>query len=103
MYKRQVYGSAKDAAEDVDGTSAKGVELTATNAGSDDMKDGTTQKALNGLTDGTGAALTCLLYTSFLNKVTARNLFRYKKRMLMTIGGIMGCTALVLCGFVRCV
>lgn len=37
---------------------------------------------------------------SFLNKVTARNLFRYKKRMLMTIGGIMGCTALVLCGFV---
>lgn len=37
---------------------------------------------------------------SFLNKVTARNLFRYKKRMFMTIGGIMGCTALVLCGFV---
>lgn len=37
---------------------------------------------------------------TFLNKVTARNLFRYKKRMLMTIGGIMGCTALVLCGFV---
>lgn len=37
---------------------------------------------------------------SFLNKVTARNLFRYKKRMFMTIGGITGCTALVLCGFV---
>lgn len=37
---------------------------------------------------------------SFLNKVTARNLFRYKKRMLMTIGGIMGCTALILCAFV---
>lgn len=37
---------------------------------------------------------------SFLNKVTARNLFRYKRRLLMTIGGIMGCTALVLCGFV---
>lgn len=37
---------------------------------------------------------------SFLNKVTARNLFRYKKRMFMTIGGIMGCTSLVLCGFV---
>ena len=36
---------------------------------------------------------------SFLNKVTARNLFRYKKRLLMTIFGIMGCTALVLCGF----
>lgn len=34
---------------------------------------------------------------SFLNKVTARNLFRYKKRMLMTIFGIMGCSALVLC------
>lgn len=36
---------------------------------------------------------------TFLNKVTARNLFRYKKRMCMTIAGIMGCTALVLCGF----
>lgn len=36
---------------------------------------------------------------SFLNKVTARNLFRYKKRMIMTVFGIMGCTALVLCGF----
>lgn len=35
----------------------------------------------------------------FLNKVTVRNLFRYKKRLFMTIGGIMGCTALVLCGF----
>lgn len=39
-------------------------------------------------------------HLSFLNKVTARNLFRYKKRLLMTISGIMGCTALVLCGFV---
>lgn len=37
---------------------------------------------------------------SFLNKVTARNLFRYKKRLFMTVGGIMGCTALLLCGFV---
>ncbi|MGI6160768.1 MAG: FtsX-like permease family protein [Christensenellales bacterium] len=36
---------------------------------------------------------------SFLNKVTIRNLFRYKKRLFMTIGGIMGCTALILCGF----
>lgn len=36
---------------------------------------------------------------SFLNKVTARNLFRYKKRLFMTAAGIMGCTALVLCGF----
>ena len=36
---------------------------------------------------------------SFLNKVTARNLFRYKKRLLMTILGIAGCTALVLFGF----
>lgn len=36
---------------------------------------------------------------TFLNKVTARNLFRYKKRLFMTIIGIMGCTALVLCGF----
>lgn len=36
---------------------------------------------------------------SFLNKVTARNLFRYKKRLLMTIAGIMGCMALLLFGF----
>ncbi len=36
---------------------------------------------------------------SFLNKVTARNLFRYKKRLLMTIFGIMGCMALLLFGF----
>ncbi len=35
----------------------------------------------------------------FLNKVTARNLFRYKKRLFMTILGIAGCTALVLIGF----
>ena len=35
----------------------------------------------------------------FLNKVTARNLFRYKKRLFMTVIGITGCTALVLCGF----
>lgn len=35
----------------------------------------------------------------FLNKVTARNLFRYKKRLTMTIFGIMGCTALLICGF----
>lgn len=36
---------------------------------------------------------------TFLNKVTVRNLFRYKKRLFMTVGGIMGCTALILCGF----
>ena len=36
---------------------------------------------------------------SFLNKVTARNLFRYKKRLLMTISGIAGCMALLLFGF----
>lgn len=36
---------------------------------------------------------------SFLNKVTARNLFRYKKRLFMTVFGITGCTALLLCGF----
>ena len=34
----------------------------------------------------------------FLNKVSARNLFRYKKRALMTIFGIAGCTALMICG-----
>ncbi len=31
--------------------------------------------------------------------MTARNLFRYKKRLAMTIFGIMGCTALLICGF----
>ena len=36
---------------------------------------------------------------SFLNKVTARNLFRYKKRFFMTLFGIMGCMALLICGF----
>ncbi len=36
---------------------------------------------------------------NFLDKVTARNLFRYKKRMLMTLSGIAGCMALLLFGF----
>lgn len=36
---------------------------------------------------------------SFSKKVTIRNLFRYKKRVLMTIIGISGCTALILAGF----
>ncbi len=36
---------------------------------------------------------------SFLHKVSARNVFRYKKRMFMMILGIGGCTALVLTGF----
>lgn len=36
---------------------------------------------------------------SFSHKVTARNVFRYKKRMLMSIIGIAGCTALMLAGF----
>lgn len=35
----------------------------------------------------------------FSNKVTVRNIFRYKKRFLMTIIGICGCTALILVGF----
>ncbi len=36
---------------------------------------------------------------TFSEKVTARNLFRYKKRFFMTIIGISGCTALLLSGF----
>lgn len=36
---------------------------------------------------------------TFSQKVTVRNLFRYKKRVLMTIIGISGCTALILAGF----
>lgn len=35
----------------------------------------------------------------FTQKVTARNLFRYKKRFLMTIIGICGCTSLIVAGF----
>lgn len=35
----------------------------------------------------------------FLNKVTCRNLFRYKKRAIMTIVGILGCTMLIILGF----
>ncbi len=35
---------------------------------------------------------------SFTWKVTIRNLFRYKKRIIMTILGIAGCTALLLTG-----
>ena len=36
---------------------------------------------------------------SFTKKVTVRNLFRYKKRIFMTILGIAGCAALTLTGF----
>ncbi|MDO5017740.1 MAG: FtsX-like permease family protein [Lagierella massiliensis] len=35
---------------------------------------------------------------SFMQKVTMRNLFRYKRRMLMTIIGISGCTGLIFMG-----
>ena len=36
---------------------------------------------------------------SFFQKLTARNLFRYKVRLLMTVIGIAGCMALVVAGF----
>ncbi len=36
---------------------------------------------------------------SFSWKVTARNIFRYKKRFVMAIIGVAGCTALLLTGF----
>ena len=36
---------------------------------------------------------------TFLHKVTARNIFRYKRRFFMTVIGISGCTALLLTGF----
>lgn len=36
---------------------------------------------------------------NFSNKVTARNLFRYKRKMFMSVIGIAGCTALLLTGF----
>lgn len=35
----------------------------------------------------------------FTQKVTARNIFRYKKKFLMTIIGVAGCTALIVAGF----
>lgn len=36
---------------------------------------------------------------NFTGKVTARNIFRYKKRMFMTVFGVAGCTALIFTGF----
>ena len=36
---------------------------------------------------------------NFIYKVTARNIFRYKKRFLMTVIGISGCSALLVAGF----
>ena len=38
-------------------------------------------------------------HLSFNYKVTFRNVFRYKAKMLMTILGVMGCTALLITGF----
>ncbi len=36
---------------------------------------------------------------SFTHKVTCRNLFRYKKRLFMTVIGVAGCSALLVTGF----
>ena len=38
-------------------------------------------------------------HLNFTKKVTARNIFRYKNRFLMTTIGICGCTAMILAGF----
>lgn len=38
-------------------------------------------------------------HLNFNQKVTMRNMFRYKKRFLMSVIGISGCTALMLTGF----
>lgn len=38
-------------------------------------------------------------HLNFTQKVTTRNIFRYKKRFLMTIIGVAGCTALIVAGF----
>jgi len=38
-------------------------------------------------------------HISFSNKVTIRNIFRYKKRVIMTIVGISGCTMLLIAGY----
>lgn len=36
---------------------------------------------------------------SFLSKISARNIFRYKSRFLMTVIGVAGCTSLLVMGF----
>ena len=38
-------------------------------------------------------------HLNFTAKVTARNIFRYKQRFLMTIIGVCGCTSLIIAGF----
>lgn len=38
-------------------------------------------------------------HLKFLQKVSVRNVFRYKKRFLMMVLGISGCTALIIAGF----
>ena len=38
-------------------------------------------------------------HLNFTRKVTVRNIFRYKKKFLMTIIGISGCTALIVTGY----
>ena len=38
-------------------------------------------------------------HLGFIGKVTARNIFRYKRRLFMTLAGVAGCTALVLVAF----
>ena len=38
-------------------------------------------------------------HMNFTSKVTARNLFRYKARFLMTVIGVAGCTALIVASF----
>lgn len=38
-------------------------------------------------------------HMNFTSKVTARNLFRYKARFLMTVIGVAGCTALIVAAF----
>lgn len=38
-------------------------------------------------------------HLSFTLKLTARNLFRYKSRLLMTVIGVAGCTALIVAAF----
>ena len=35
----------------------------------------------------------------FTSKVTSRNIFRYKKRLIMTLAGVVGCTAILLTSF----
>ena len=60
---------------------------------------GVFDSGLGGLTAVRELRLSLIHILKFTHKVTARNLFRYKKRFFMTVIGVAGCTALLVTGF----